>query len=201
MSQQKEDMKPLVKQLESALADESKRKYVEEILDNFSKFERHVLIEKVSTIIRYLREVAGDVGANILMEIVGRVPPDVDETLALFESIPVRDWARALNRNYVATYEGTFPPFQDDWYRIHWSISMNTTYGMPFIGTRITKRNGDVVYLDQPFAAALKLMGHQLRQMKGFKDQGRAAFGEDIQKELNEIQRLVTSLLTDQQAP
>jgi hypothetical protein len=168
---------------------------IEDTLSRFSTLERSRLLDKISTIARYLTQVCGHIGANILLDIVSKSPPDVDKTLALFEDPGIKEWVQRLNRKYVAIYEGVFPPFPHDWFRISWSTSLNTTYGVPFIGVKIMKRNGETVFLEQPFASGLKLINYLLRRIQSHLNKTEGQLSDDEQKELEKTRELTNILL------
>ena len=188
-------VKAQMKELEEHLKDEQKRRSIEEVLDRFSKFGRPDLVNRVSVIAKYLGEIIPPIESNMVLNIVSQAIPDVNQMFDMFENGAVRDWAVQLNRKFVAAYEGIFPPFPHDWFRVLWSTSMNPSYAIPFIALTIFKRNGEIVYLEQPFATALRLIAYQLRQINTFREQTKFVFSEDTQKEIRDIQELTNSLL------
>src|SRR5271167_811898 len=68
-----------------------------------------------------------------------------------------------LNRRFILTFEGTYPPVPNDWYWVSWSTSYNTTFAAPYISMRFLKKNGKAVSLEMSFSSALQVFSHSLR--------------------------------------
>ncbi|HKM50418.1 MAG TPA: hypothetical protein VJZ75_04490 [Candidatus Bathyarchaeia archaeon] len=171
---------------------------IEDVFTRFSTLDRPDLLDKLPTIIRYLNQICmggSRIRTNILLDIVSRVPPELDEALKRFEDPTVKAWLENLNRKYVGLYEGVFPPFPHDWYRVSWSTSFNTSYGIPFIAVKIIKRNGETVFLEQPLQAALRLISNYLRQIQAHLNKSKTSLQEDSLVELEQIRKLADVIL------
>lgn len=191
-----EEVQRRFSELTEVLKDEDKRRQVDELLDSFSHFDRTALLGKVRTFARYLGDICGQDAITPLLTIVSQAVPEVESSLKLCDDENVREWLKALNRKYIAAYEGVFPPFVNDWYRVLWTTRLDSTHNIPFIEIRLLKRNGESVYLDMPFHNAVGLMIHQLEQMESFQKKvtgGSPALG--MKTRLERLKQLADSII------
>ena len=156
----------VVEKFEENLKNKETREKVVSLLDEFSKLERVDFIRRYSSISKYIDEICGENSNFVLFSILGKSTPEVKLLLQPIKDEEVRNWLSDVNAKYISLFEGCFPPFLNDWYRVLWTVKVDHTHGnMPFLETTVIKRNQETAFLDVPFANMLILINHWLTQM------------------------------------
>lgn len=185
--------------LVTELMNEENRIKLDEFVKSFIYLDRKMLLTKISVIGRTINNMFGEGTSRPVFFIISKESNRIHNLMNQIENIEIRNWLYDLNRKYIAYYEGVIPNFEHDWYRIYWATRIDATHdNIPFLSSKIVKRNGEIVYFDMPFDAALNLFIHQLRQMRNFQTglPNRGALSP-LRNNLVIIRELIDSIIED----
>jgi hypothetical protein len=169
---------------------------VDNFLESLLDVSREDLLNRCSSLIRYIDDFCGEDSGDQLFRILSQALPDLDVTLKQIKDDKIRIWLKQLNAKYISLFEGIYPPIPNDWYRILWTTKIDVTHGnIPMIETTILKRNGESVFLEMPFLAMITLINHLLRQICETKEINVREIAE-ILDGLNKTREIVARVLT-----
>ena len=192
------DGQKMVNDLEEALKVEDNRNKLDGLLQSFAVLQRDELLTRITSFVRYIEKITGENTSNAFLQLLSISLPELEEYLSYFKNKEVQNWLREINFKYISRFEGIFPPFPHDWYRILWSNRIDFTHGnIPILELKILKRNGEMAYLETAFPTAVKLTNYILNQILEGKNNVAPEFKASILTEIEKTKQIVESILKE----
>lgn len=192
------EVRKLLRTLEESLKNIDNRKKLEKLLNKFADLERVDLLNRISSFVRYIEDICGKNTANALLQSLSLSLPELNSFLSAIQDEEVRTWLHDLNFRFIQSFEGIFPPFPHDWFRVLWNVKISITHGnLPLLELTILKRNGEKAHLEMPFPASIKLVNYILQRISEAKDRTGSELKAVLSENLENTKKIIDSIMKD----